>query len=88
MKAFDEGIKASVYLMPMTKVVELTCGLSFVTGKFVPLAAILIAPVIVNILFVNVFLSPAGVPLGVFLVLANGFVALYHKDRYKPLFQH
>ncbi len=35
MKIFSEGINASKYLMPLVKIVELVCGLSFVTGKYV-----------------------------------------------------
>lgn len=87
MKVFSDGLKASVYLMPMVKVFELTCGLAFVTGRFVPLATVLIAPVIVNILLVNAFLGPDALPFGIFLVLANAFVAYYYKESYKPLFK-
>ncbi len=88
MKVFNDGIEASRYLMPTVKVIELSCGLAFLSGRFLPLASVLIAPIIVNILLVNVFLvGPEGIPLGVFLVLANGFVAYYHRDRYRPLFR-
>jgi putative oxidoreductase len=42
MKLFNDGIKASVYLMPLVKTIEFTCGLSFITGKFNKLTYILI----------------------------------------------
>ena len=87
MKVFNDGIEASRYLMPTVKVIELLCGLAFLSGRFVPLASVLIAPIIVNILLVNVFLLPEGIPLAVFVVLANGFLAYYHRDRYRPLFR-
>ncbi len=87
MKAFSDGLQASRYLMPTAKAVELSCGLAFVTGRFVPLAAVLIAPIIVNIVLVHAFLAPEGLPLAIFLVLANGLVAYYHRDRYRPLFR-
>ncbi len=87
MKVFNDGIEASRYLMPTVKVIELLCGLAFLSGRFVPLAAVLIAPIIVNILLVHVFLGPEGLPLAVFLVLANGFLAYFHRDRYQPLFR-
>ena len=87
MKVFNDGIEASVYLMPTVKVIELVCGLAFLSGRFVPLASVLIAPIIVNILLVNVFLLPEGIPLAVFLVLANAFLAYYHRDSYRPLFR-
>ena len=86
MKTFADGLAASVYLLPTAKVIELACGLAFLTGRFVPLAAVLIAPIIVNIVLIHAFLGPEGLPLALFLVAANGFVAWYHRDSYRPLF--
>src|SRR5581483_10486275 len=65
MQVFNAGIEASVYLMPFVKVIELVCGLAFVSGKFVRLAAVVIFPIIVNILCVNIFLDRTGLPVGV-----------------------
>ena len=48
-KLFMDGVNATGYLMPLIKVTELICGLAFVTGYFVPLASVLIAPIIINI---------------------------------------
>ena len=87
MKIFSDGLEASRYLMPAVKLIELLCGLMFVSGRFVPLATILIAPIIVNIVGVNAFLAPEGLPIAVFLVLANSFIAYYHRESYKPLFK-
>lgn len=86
-KTFMDGLMASRYLMPTVKVIELVCGLAFVSGRFAALAAVLIAPIIVNILLIGLFLEPSGIPVGIFLVLANGLVAYAHRDRYAPLFQ-
>jgi uncharacterized membrane protein YphA (DoxX/SURF4 family) len=86
LRVFMEGIKASGYFMTLLKVTELVCGLAFVSGRFVPLATIVIAPIIVNILFVHIFLDTTGLPVGIFLVLANSFVAYYYRKSYAPLF--
>jgi len=87
MKTFSDGLEASVYLLPTAKVIELVCGLAFLSGRFVPLATVLIAPIIVNILGVHLFLGREGLPVALFLVLANAFLAYYHRDSYKPLFK-
>lgn len=87
MKTFNDGMEASVYLVPTVKAIELVCGIAFLVGRFVPLAAVLIAPIIVNIVLVHAFLAPEGLPLAIFLVLANGFLAYVHRDRYRPLFR-
>ena len=87
MKIFSDGLEASVYLLPTVKVVELLCGAAFLIGRFVALASVLIAPVIVNILLVHVFLEPSGLPVAVALVLANAFVAYANRESYRPLFK-
>lgn len=87
MKIFDDGMKASRYLMPTVKVIELLCGLCFVTGFFVPLATLIISPIIVNIVLVHAFLAPEGLPAAIFLVIANCFVAYSHKEIYTPFFK-
>jgi len=84
-KVFNDGLDASVYLMPTVKVIELLCGLAFVSGRFVPLATILISPIIVNIVLVHAFMAPEGLPVALFLVFANSFLAYTHRDTYKPL---
>ena len=73
-KAFQLGLIASTYLMPLAKSIELLCGLSFVTGKFVTLANIIILPITLNILFINFFLSPEGIPIAIFIFLGNLFL--------------
>jgi uncharacterized membrane protein YphA (DoxX/SURF4 family) len=85
MKVFMEGVNASGYLLTLIKVTELVCGLAFVTGYFVPLATVVIAPVIVNIFLYHVFVDTTGLPVAVFLVLANSFLAYAYREKYKPL---
>ncbi len=87
MKVFSDGLEASRYLMPTVKVLELVCGLAFLSGRFVPLATVVMAPIIINILLVHAFLGPEGLPIAVFLVLANGLLAYHHRDSFKPLFK-
>ena len=85
MKIFMDGMIASGYLFHAIKVVELVCGLAFVSGFFVPLASVVISPIIVNILLVHIFLEPSGLPIGIILTIANLFFAYYHKELFIPL---
>lgn len=87
MKIFNDGLEASVYIMPTAKVIELICGLAFLTGMFVPLAAVVLFPITVNILLINIFIMPEGFVLGAILMAFNLFVAYYHRESYKPLFK-
>lgn len=85
MKIFNTGLEASVYLMPTVMIVELICGIAFLFGRFVPLATVLISPIIVNIFLIHAFIAPEGLPVAIFLVLANSFLAYYHRESYKLL---
>ena len=85
-KAFQLGIVASTYLMPLAKSIELLCGLSFVSGRYVTLANILILPITVNILFINFFLAPEGIPIALFMFFGNLFLIYSYWKNYKSLF--
>jgi putative oxidoreductase len=54
-------------------------------GRFVPLAVVVIFPVIVNIVLVHALLAPEGLPVAIFLLLADLFLAYYYRERYKTL---
>ncbi|KXK03380.1 MAG: DoxX family protein [Acidobacteria bacterium OLB17] len=84
-KTFNDGIFAVGYFIPMLKIVELTCGILFVIGRFVPLATVLIAPVIVNIFMFHAFIDNSGLPVAIFLVIANIFVACSYRDAHRGL---
>ena len=85
-KAFQVGLVASTYLIPLAKSIELLCGLSFVTGRYVTLANILILPITINILFINFFLAPEGIPLAALLFLGNLFLIYSYWKNYKSVF--
>lgn len=86
MKTFNEGLKASGYLVTLVKIIELICGLSFVTGKFNKITYILLMPISVNIICTHVFLAPEGIPVASFLFLGNIFLLYSKWDSYKGLF--
>lgn len=85
-KAFQIGLVASSYLIPLAKAVELLCGLSYVTGKYVSLANLLILPITVNILFINYFMTPEGLPIAIPLFLGNLFLIYRYWENYKSVF--
>lgn len=84
-KTFSEGLAASVYFFPLLKVTELLCGLAFISGRYVALACIVIAPIIVNILFVHIFLDRQGLPIAIAIFLGNIFLAYANWEKYKPI---
>lgn len=84
-KIFMDGLAASGYIIPVIKVLELLCGLAFVSGRFVPLAIVVIFPIAVNILLVHAFLLPNGLAIALPIFLAILFLAYAYRENYKPL---
>ena len=50
-----------------------------------PLATVVIAPVIVNIFCFHAIVDRSGLPVAIFLVLANVFVAYSYRESYRGL---
>jgi putative oxidoreductase len=83
--AYNKGL-ATVHMMNIVKVIELICGLLFVSGRFVTLANIVIFPIVINILLFHATLAPSGVPAAAFLLVGCLFLAYYYRKNYAPLF--
>ncbi len=84
-KTFNDGLNSVGYFFPLLKITELLCGIAFVVGRYVPLATVVIAPIIVNIFFFHALIDQSGLPVAIFLVLANIFVAYYYRASYAGL---
>jgi uncharacterized membrane protein YphA (DoxX/SURF4 family) len=67
--AFMGALAATGYMFPLIKGTEVAAGLLLLGGRFVPLALVLLAPVIVNIPLFHVVLAPANMFL-LFMLLA------------------
>ena len=89
LQLFAKGLAASVYFMPLLKSTETVCGLLLITGAFVPLALVVLAPIILNIFFTHLFLAPSGLPLALILgaleIYLSFFVSPY-KEIVRQLF--
>lgn len=74
------------YVMYIVKSIELLVGIALVTNRFVPLALIVIAPIIVNIILAQAQMPGPGPILGLFLAALAGILALAHWPSYRQLF--
>lgn len=86
-KAFQVGLIASHYLMPLAKGLEFICGLAFISGRFVTLANLVILPVTLNILMIHINLTPEHLPIGIAVFGANLFLIYCYRDNYRSLFK-
>jgi uncharacterized membrane protein YphA (DoxX/SURF4 family) len=69
MMAFFGAMGNTGYMLPLVFATQMAVGVLLLVNRFVPLALVLIAPVIVHIIAFHIFLQPAGIVPGI-IVLA------------------
>jgi putative oxidoreductase len=68
---------------------QIVGGLLLLLNRFVPLALVLLAPVIVNIFFFHALMATAGLPLAIVVVILWTILALRNKQHLSGIFvQH
>lgn len=90
LQTFMAGLMATTYFFPLLKGTETICGLLLMTGAFVPLALVVLAPITLNILLTHAFLAPDGVILAVVMLVLHLYLALFaspYKEHILPLFR-
>lgn len=90
MDAFMKGIMATGYFFTLLKGTEAVCGALLVLGLFVPLALVVLAPIILNIVLVHLFMAPEGLPLALFLGALEIYLAFFaqpYSNTVKQLFR-
>ena len=74
--AFLGALEGAVYFQPLKVFVEVLAGVLFLTGLFVPLALVLFAPILVNIVGFHLFLDdPANGVVGYVMLALELFLA-------------
>jgi len=79
------GLVASGYFFPLLFGIYTIAGVALLTGRFVPLALILLAPVIVNIVAIHVFLAPSGLPLAMVVLGLELFLAWSYRAAFRSV---
>jgi uncharacterized membrane protein YphA (DoxX/SURF4 family) len=83
---FFGALAKTGYFVPMIGATQVIAGALLLAGIAVPLALILLAPVVVNIFLFHVFLAPGGLPLALIVVALEVILAWMHREAYAPLF--
>ncbi len=61
-------------------------GLLLLINRYVPLALVLLGPIIVNIFFFHALMAPAGLPLAIVVVILWAIVAMRYKQNFTGIF--
>lgn len=82
---FAMALIGTGYMFPLIKATEVAAGLLLLSGRFVPLALALLAPIVVNILAFHAFLAPAGLALPVILLATELYLAWSYRAAFAPM---
>jgi len=86
-RTFMGALAGTGYFMIVVKLVEVVSGLMILTGRFLPLGLILLAPVSVNILLFHIFLDPSTLAMAVVIVVMQLFLAWAYRDSFSGVLQ-
>lgn len=86
-RTFMGALAGTGYFMIVVKLVEVVSGLMILTGRFLPLGLILLAPVSVNILLFHIFLDPSTLAMAVIIVVMQLFLAWAYRDSFSSVLQ-
>ncbi|MEK3934461.1 DoxX family membrane protein [Sporosarcina sp. FSL W7-1349] len=75
------------YLLIAEKSLEILCGILLLLNQFVPLALAILAPILVNILLLHLFLDPSLLLLAVLLVIAFGYLVFFYRKNFASLLE-
>ncbi len=71
------------YFFTIVKIIEVVCGLLLLSNFFVPLALILLSPIVFQIFFFHLFLNGiAATPMAIVLIIAGITVAYSRKESF------
>jgi len=83
--AFMGALAATGYMFPLIKGTEVVAGLLLLGGRFVPLALVLLAPVIVNITLFHLVLAPVNLVMVALLLALEGYLAWAYRDAFRAV---
>jgi len=80
-----DAFAASGFFLPLLRITQIVAGAALLASRFVPLALVVIAPIVVNIVLYDIFLDPAGLPMGILLLALQSFLGWAYCDDYERL---
>ncbi|MFG1483282.1 hypothetical protein ABMA79_01315 [Halobacteriovorax sp. HFRX-2_2] len=86
--AFINSLQDTGYLYYMIKALEIVLGTMFLLNLFVPLTAVITAPLVINILFFELFLCNSYLIAPIILIACEFMVYREHRKLFNWLFKY
>ncbi len=84
---FMGALGKSGYIMPIVAIVEIIVGILLLLNKYVPLAMIILFPVLLNAFLFHLFLDLPGIGGAAVAIAMNIYLFFAHKASYSELFK-
>ena len=82
--AFIGALVSTGYFLPFLAVIEVAAGALLIAGRFVPLALVVLAPIVVHVALFHLRLAP-NVGIVAFVLAAELYLAWTHRSAYAPM---
>jgi uncharacterized membrane protein YphA (DoxX/SURF4 family) len=83
--AFIGALMKTGYMFPLIAGTQLLVGVLLLLNLFVPLALVLIVPILVNIVAFHIYLEPSGSLPGLVLLALDLYLAWVYRKAYCPM---
>ncbi len=80
------GALMQSHFVLVVSAVELAGGALLLANRYVPLALVLLGPVIVNIFFYHLLMDRSGLIIAIVVIILWGLIALRHRQYFSGLF--
>ena len=82
---FGAAMMKTGYLLQLVKGTEVLVAILLLLNRFVPLALLMLAPVLVNIIAFHAFLAPSGVAVPIVLLVLELYLAWTYRQLFRPV---
>jgi putative oxidoreductase len=80
------GALAQSHHLNVVAALQVVGGALLLVNRYVPLALVILGPVIVNILLYHVLMAPAGIPLAIVVTILWVIVFISHRQYFSGIF--
>jgi putative oxidoreductase len=80
-----EAFSDSGYILPAVGFTQLVLGMALLSNRFIPLALLFFAPVVVNVVLFHVFMDMASLVMALPVVAITAYLFSHHKSAFSNL---
>ncbi|MBX7057834.1 MAG: DoxX family membrane protein [Leptospirales bacterium] len=85
--AFKGAMAATGYFLPFVGICEMIIGALLLSGQYLRLAALMLAPLVLNFLMYHIMLDPANLPGALFLFVTGAVIAWRRREAFAAMLQ-